>query len=90
MTQTNDTPPITTDFRDIFGKQGFIELQLNQHMQVDEDGVLIPTLYIQAKTPHQAKLALANSLVTSATRMNAKRIGELAVLEMARLQDTEE
>lgn len=84
---------IFTNFVDIFGKKNVIELQLNIDVVeslFDGDDAVITPVYIQAKTPHQARLALAKALVTTATRMGVKRIGKLATEEMAKQQEAVE
>ncbi len=90
--KTEDTAETTifTNFVDIFGKDNVIELQLNQKVLenlFDENDVLLSPVYIQAKTPHQARLALANALVETATKMGNRRVAKLAVQELARQQE---
>ena len=91
--KTEDTAETTifTNFVDVFGKKNVIELQLDENVlsSLYDDNILISPVYIQADTPHQAKLALVNALVTTATRMGKQRAGVLAVKELARQREGE-
>lgn len=81
---------IFTNFVDIFGKKNVIELQLNIDVVeslFDGDDAVITPVYIQAKTPHQARLALGRMLIETATRMGQKRIGQLATEVLSRQQE---
>ena len=78
---------IFINFMDIFGMENMIELQINQatlETLFDKNDVIISPVYIQASTPHQARLALADALVMTATRLGVTRVGDLARQELIR------
>ena len=88
---TTKTPnaTLTTDFRDIFGKPDVFEVKLSQRiLEILADG----TVYITAKTEHQARMELVNCLVVGARKLSVQKIGEMAIQELERQRngDTEE
>ena len=78
---------ISTDYRDIFGYENIIELDLSVSvLQKLLDGGVA---YMQAKTVHQAEIGLICEIVNNSRKIGVKEVGKMAVKELAHMKESQ-
>lgn len=78
---------ISTDYRDIFGYENIIELDLSVSFleKLLNQGVA----YMQAKTVHQAEIGLIREIVNSSRKIGVKEVGKMAIEELAQMKESQ-
>lgn len=77
---------VETNVRKMFSMENPIEIKFNGEIDCLPES---NTVYIDAKTTHKAKIAIAEHLIESATKISRKRRSEIIEAEFANLEAEE-